>query len=77
MKPIFWIVFGPTSSAIMSEGIVSDDTILVLPLASKDFDTTTSTGSIISQFNFLLLFKIDFATDTESFSKRLFPTSKP
>ena len=50
---IFFIVFGPTSSAIISKGIIFDDTILAFPFASKDFDTTTSIGSIISQFNFL------------------------
>ena len=50
MKLIFFIVFGPISSAIMSKGIISDDTISVISLFTFTLVISTSEPSTIDFF---------------------------
>ena len=58
-----FIVLGPISKAIISDGTASEDTVSNFALVSNFSETTRSKGKIILQLFVLLIFNIDFVTN--------------
>ena len=65
---ILFIVLGPISKAIISDGTASEDTISNFAFVSNFSETTRSKGKIILQLFVLLILNIDFAISIQSFS---------